>query len=589
MTTDLKKLFVLVKTGTEGFDGAIESAKTNKIYFEQDKNTIWHQGVQYGMTPEQVKDLEDVIALVGERPDDWAENIDTVIGHILDAEGRLDAFDASAAIWDEALQEVNAEGDDYIDASFGAKTDNEQVLQVSLKEDAIVKGTGDHAEDVSLATQGYVDDEVAKAVKGGVQYKGTTSVLPDTAENGDMYKVVYAEGAEAIVIDGKEAKNGDVIIFHQEGEEAGEWQLIPAGDDVEYTGIKVAGKEGFIIDPTVGGDVEFAGDDDLINVDGSIGHVQYKASDRLNTAIEDAEADHELIHKDEDGILARLDDAEVRLDEHDAHLDDLDSSVDNLRDYIGEIPAESEAETVIAYVDEQVANANADLLDLSTYVHGTVDASVNKNTEDIAALDASVKAAFDALDVAETTVGEGNVRVTYSEEDGIVEISDVSVDEAEVEFIEATEEASANLIVKTGDEAKLLNAGSIDEIKSYVDAVAAANQEGITVLVSEDGGKAVVDASIAEVDKDDDHKVTLKTGKLGAVGLVKDEETGKWVPGEVGEDVSGLALASDVATELASDESVIADALNDHEDRITAIEEWDPWEVYGEDQEEDKE
>lgn len=77
--------------------------------------------------------------------------------------------------------------------------------------------------------------------------------------------------------------------------------------------------------------------------------------------------------------------------------------------------------------------------------------------------------AIEALDVEETTVGDGNVTVTYSEEDGVVTISDVAVAEATAVFTAATEDAAAKLEVPADDAAKLLNAASVAVIKDYVD------------------------------------------------------------------------------------------------------------------------
>lgn len=93
-------------------------------------------------------------------------------------------------------------------------------------------------------------------------------------------------------------------------------------------------------------------------------------------------------------------------------------------------------------------------------------------------------------------------------------------------------------------------------------------------------------ADYLELDKDGDTDVLkAKTTALGdAVGLTKvvDEDGNvKWefADGELAEN-PGLASAADVAVEIVEDEEVIAAALTDHEERITAIETYDPWEVY---------
>lgn len=182
-----------------------------------------------------------------------------------------------------------------------------------------------------------------------------------------------------------------------------------------------------------------------------------------------------------------------------------------------------------------------------------------------------------AMDVAETTktsISE-NVKVTYKETDGIVEIVEVETLEVAATYTEATETDPADLSVAEADKTKLLTAGSVGAIKSYIDAVAAANQEGLSVVVSADGADAAANTGIAEVDADDDHKLTIKTSTLGSVGLEKNGE-GKWVAGTANT-ATGLATAADVAAEIVSDEEVIAAAFNDHESRVAAMEHWDSY------------
>lgn len=109
--------------------------------------------------------------------------------------------------------------------------------------------------------------------------------------------------------------------------------------------------------------------------------------------------------------------------------------------------------------DEKVIAGALNSLNDRLAVFEDGDASVAKQIEN----------AIDALDVEEDTVGDGNVTVTYSEENGVVTISDVAVAEATAAFTAATETEAAKLEVATADAAKLLNAGSVAAIKSYVD------------------------------------------------------------------------------------------------------------------------
>lgn len=67
------------------------------------------------------------------------------------------------------------------------------------------------------------------------------------------------------------------------------------------------------------------------------------------------------------------------------------------------------------------------------------------------------------------------------------------------------------------------------------------------------------------------HEVEIKTTALNTVGLTK-TEAGKWQAGTADAKSTGLATAADVAAEIVSDEEVIATALNDHENRLKAVE-----------------
>lgn len=108
---ELQKLFVLVPAGTKEFDGAsVSLADASKLYFEQDKCTIWNRGVAYGMDPDKVKSLADIIALVGTKPEDWADS-DTVIS-------RLTENEELAARNENALSQVGMALTGYGDAAI---------------------------------------------------------------------------------------------------------------------------------------------------------------------------------------------------------------------------------------------------------------------------------------------------------------------------------------------------------------------------------------------------------------------------------------------------------------------------------------
>lgn len=126
--------------------------------------------------------------------------------------------------------------------------DNNNILIDSTK---LATKTSTTGADDQIALKGYVDIKVNAAIAGGVQYKGTTTTKPASPANGDMYKVT----SDIKETDGSIfAKEGDVIIYNGNGETA-HWDVIPSGDDVEYTGIKADGTE--LVKPTDGGTVDF--------------------------------------------------------------------------------------------------------------------------------------------------------------------------------------------------------------------------------------------------------------------------------------------------------------------------------------------
>ena len=230
---------------------------------------------------------------------------------------------------------------------------------------------------------------------------------------------------------------------------------------------------------------------------------------------------------------------------------DSDEQINTVKDILDWFASVSEAST------NYTVTVDGSVMDLGKGQAGLLT-SVAHNKKDIA----DIKATIDSLDVPEKSVGAGNVAVKYSQENGKVTISDVSVTETSALFTEATQDTSANLSV--GDASALLTGESISVIKNYVDAVALANQEEITIKTgSED---------YLEVSPDNDHEIGVKVTTLGeAVGLTKSGNT--WVtPEGVTAVAPGLATAADVAAEIVADEKVIAAALNEHEIAINALE-----------------
>lgn len=231
---------------------------------------------------------------------------------------------------------------------------------------------------------------------------------------------------------------------------------------------------------------------------------------------------------------------------------DADDKINTVKDILDWFDTVSEAST------NYTVTIDGSIMDLGKGQAGLLT-SVARNKKDIV----DIKATIDSLDVEDTSVGTGNVVVKYKQENGKVTISDVSVTETSALFTPAAENTSANLSV--GDASALLTGESISAIKNYVDAVAAANQEAITIN-NDSSAYLTVDAS-------NDHLIGVNVTTLGdAVGLTK-SENGTWVtPEGVTAVAPGLATAADVAAEIVADEKVIAAALNEHELAINALE-----------------
>lgn len=172
----------------------------------------------------------------------------------------LNGSEGSATTVDVTIPAATVTG-----ASGFLKVENKNVVLDTTKVQGGAKETIDSASSL-LASKLYVD-EVAKkaadnAIAKAVVYKGAVATLPtEGMANGDMYKMTVAISTPV------EAKAGDTVIYNSD---TSSWDVIPSGNDIEYTGIKVG--DTVVIDATVGGDASFAAGEG-INVTGAAGTV----------------------------------------------------------------------------------------------------------------------------------------------------------------------------------------------------------------------------------------------------------------------------------------------------------------------------
>jgi hypothetical protein len=147
-----------------------------------------------------------------------------------------------------------------------------------------------------LITKGYLDnriEEFAGGVTGGVRYLATVSpeefeakYRQQYAQNGNMVKFntvgkIYLNGYGDIDENlYQEVKEGDVVIYNENNSK---WDYIPSGDDIEYTGVNVG--DTVVINPTKGGNVNFAAGTLLTIGVGANNTITYSASEELSTAV----------------------------------------------------------------------------------------------------------------------------------------------------------------------------------------------------------------------------------------------------------------------------------------------------------------
>lgn len=193
----------------------------------------------------------------------------------------------------------------------------------------------------------------------------------------------------------------------------------------------------------------------------------------------------------------------------------------------------------------------------------------------------------------------GSTKVEASEVNGniVIDGSEVTV------YTHATATETAAAAVKVGNDSEghvvlgdALSASDIaaDAIESGDDTIAltsttVAGQIAELAQAVSSAIDTIPDNSVAEgsenyvsLSGDHNHEIGITTTVLGDSVLLSQGEDGKLVAPSETVSGNGLAVASDVATEIAEAEAVIITAFNDHEDRIDAIESWDMWATYSE-------
>lgn len=171
------------------------------------------------------------------------------------------------------------------------------------------------------------------------------------------------------------------------------------------------------------------------------------------------------------------------------------------------------------------------------------------------------------------------VSYAYNQTDGLITYVNIGLKVAEYTYTAGSEGTLSTFTYNNdADSYGLIDHEILNNYMSYVsDAIGALDMDhSVTTLTEVDNDYLKVEEnSGADDDNDYNYAISLNVVNLSdVVGMTYDETTGTWVAPEGSSLKNGLANAADVANELISDEKVIAAALNDHEARIDALEDF---------------
>lgn len=172
-----------------------------------------------------------------------------------------------------------------------------------------------------------------------------------------------------------------------------------------------------------------------------------------------------------------------------------------------------------------------------------------------------------ALTIDQTELSAANINATAIDDGDAT----VAVEGDKVSTQIASLAKSIKAAAKTADDAiKALDVTDTAVEGQYVSAVS--EEDGKITVTRADLPTLSVKTGSEQFAAVNNHEVEIKTTTLNTVGLTKNIDTGKWQAGTADAQSTGLATAADVASEIVSDEEVIATALNEHENRLKTVE-----------------
>lgn len=263
----------------------------------------------------------------------------------------------------------------------------------------------------------------------------------------------------------------------------------------------------------------------------------------------------------------------------DAQNPDEDTVINKVTEVIDWFKGVSETEKGATLISDVAANKTAIGIEKTTDKPGT---GIYKRLEDLEAKKHTVSdvvadtgkcvsgvhvAEDGALTIDQAELAATNINATaISEGEATVAVEGTKVSE-QIESLAKSIKATA----KTADDAiKALDVEDTAEDGKYVSAVS--ETDGKITVTRADLPTLSVKTGSEQFAAVNNHEVEIKTTALNTVGLTKNADTGKWEAGTADVQSTGLATAADVAAEIVSDEEVIATALNDHENRLKAVE-----------------
>lgn len=418
---DLKKLFVRVGAGL-GITAADVSAKSKseqKIYFYEDENTIYVNGVAYGMSPAQLEKLEAIEKALGTNYSDLDGS--TVIGRILDVSTTLDTILSDLKKMEQTDSDLQDEIDglkgrvngidtsiDRLDTSVNTLESKVSALEgaakVNLAEGENVLSLNPETLQLSSTIALSVDTEAVEDGKKYIRLTGKDGAdlgkidTADFVKDGMLEKVELVDSSLHFVWNtdgGKTEMDVDLKSFIDTYtvKEGSENFLGIDGYKVEVktseikegaTGLAKASDVYAAIEGVNADNAEkFAEIDASINrLDSSVNTLEGAVSD-LDGRLDITEAEIDTL--DASVIVLKAKDAEI-----DASINRLDSSVSTLESLVEQINDKNEdVDASIKRLDSSVNALEEDVKDLKDDVKD-IDASISRLDSSVNLLDSSV-------------------------------------------------------------------------------------------------------------------------------------------------------------------------------------------------------